>query len=181
MKTCTKCGLEKDESEFYKRDNRPSRTVSSCKKCCLERLNAWRKTPEGQLAVKRYQESPKGRSTLEKHNKSDKKKALVKAYRQSPEGKRSVRSAKLKQKYGITADDYDRMLHAQDGCCAICRTTDPGRGYSHFCLDHDHVTFENRGLLCHSCNVLLANAKDSIELLNNAIAYLTRKTHEHSA
>ncbi len=39
-------------------------------------------------------------------------------------------------------------------------------------LDHCHVTGKFRGFLCKSCNTLLANAKDSVELLNRAIEYL---------
>ena len=28
------------------------------------------------------------------------------------------------------------------------------------CIDHDHVTGKDRGMICQDCNVLLAHAKD---------------------
>ncbi len=65
------------------------------------------------------------------------------------------------------------MLLAQDGCCAICKSSDPGRKKSQwFCVDHDHKTGEVRGLLCNSCNAGLGFLKDSIETLAQAIIYL---------
>ena len=43
------------------------------------------------------------------------------------------------RQYGLTVADYDRMLDAQGGCCAICRRDTPlGRGRWH--IDHDAVT-----------------------------------------
>lgn len=44
-------------------------------------------------------------------------------------------------------------------------------------VDHDHNTGQLRDLLCHHCNLLLGNAKDSVERLRQGIAYLER----HSA
>ena len=63
------------------------------------------------------------------------------------------RRASLKA-YGITPEDYDRMLEEQGGRCAMCRTDDPGGhgGVKHFHVDHDHETGVVRGLLCDTCN-----------------------------
>jgi hypothetical protein len=60
--------------------------------------------------------------------------------------------ARLQQRYGLSADDYDRMLAAQGGGCAMCgRTGYPsGRRLS---VDHDHRTGAVRALLCQGCNV----------------------------
>lgn len=57
------------------------------------------------------------------------------------------------QRYGITLADYQRMLTAQGGCCALCGTTQPGQNHKHFCVDHDHKTGRVRGLLCTACNL----------------------------
>ena len=71
-------------------------------------------------------------------------------------------SATMKYKYGITYDDYDRVLAEQNECCAICKSSKPkGRGRFH--IDHDHTCCPGqktcgkcvRGLLCHNCNVKL--------------------------
>lgn len=72
--------------------------------------------------------------------------------------------------YGIPEGDYDRMLEAQNGLCAICL----GRPVSkRLAVDHDHKTNEVRGLLCSRCNHdLLGAAHDSLDLLLRAVDYL---------
>lgn len=46
------------------------------------------------------------------------------------------------------------MLDAQGGVCDICGSPESGWSTSPFLhVDHDHVTGENRGLLCHQCNI----------------------------
>lgn len=56
------------------------------------------------------------------------------------------RFAKL---YGITVQDYDRMLTRQRGVCAICLKPEKNRMLA---VDHDHDTGRVRGLLCTTCN-----------------------------
>ena len=73
----------------------------------------------------------------------------------------------LKRRYGLTVEEYTKQVNEQQGCCAICRKHTP-----RLCVDHSHETGENRGLLCHRCNVGLGQFKDNISLLANAIAYL---------
>lgn len=67
------------------------------------------------------------------------------------------RAIQLKRKFGITPEQYDAILAAQDRRCALFKTcghTKPGgRGTWH--VDHDHVTGKVRGLLCHTCNTHL--------------------------
>lgn len=81
------------------------------------------------------------------------------------------RRSKLKINYGITLEDYDRILAEQGGLCALCKTDDPGRAY--FSVDHDHITLVVRGLLCHNCNVGLGMFKDNVDALRAAVGYLT--------
>ena len=78
----------------------------------------------------------------------------------------------LRQKYGMTLDQYDAMLAAQDGTCKICKSYTAGGFSGRFHVDHDHVTSKVRGLLCHDCNVGLGHFKDDISTLAKAIAYL---------
>src|ERR1035437_3836934 len=40
MKTCTKCGLEKDEEEFYVRDKATGQRRKDCKACVIKRVAA---------------------------------------------------------------------------------------------------------------------------------------------
>ena len=53
------------------------------------------------------------------------------------------------RKYGLTTEQYDELLVAQGGVCAVCAEP-PARGRLH--VDHDHGTGRIRGLLCRRCN-----------------------------
>lgn len=77
---------------------------------------------------------------------------------------------RLKKNFGIDGDDYASLLTNQGGRCAICT----GRPRSkRLAVDHDHQTGEVRGLLCKRCNHdLLGSAKDTVEILLRAVAYL---------
>ncbi len=87
-------------------------------------------------------------------------------------------SRNLKTKYGITLEDYDRMLEDQGGCCKVCGTDEPGGGKSgRFHVDHNHSTGKVRGLLCNGCNIGLGGLKDSPEVLAKALTYLLEQGH----
>jgi len=77
----------------------------------------------------------------------------------------------LKRLYGISYKEYLVMLDAQGGRCAICATENSGKRA--FAVDHCHDTGAVRGLLCGNCNAGIGNLKDSKELLQRAIEYLT--------
>lgn len=66
------------------------------------------------------------------------------------------RKRNLRNKYGITAEYYNKLLIQQEGDCAIC-----GRSQSEFNyplhVDHDHQTGKVRGLLCCGCNTGLGH------------------------
>jgi hypothetical protein len=72
----------------------------------------------------------------------------------------------LKQRYGIGADEFDRLVRLQGGVCAICGRTDPEH------VDHSHETGAVRGILCFNCNGGLGQFRDSIDALLAAAAYL---------
>ena len=87
---------------------------------------------------------------------------------------RVVRPYQLKTKYGITQEDYERLLKSQKGRCAICGTEDgaSAKGSSTFSIDHCHDTGKVRGLLCNTCNRGLGLFKDNPSFLESAIQYL---------
>ena len=76
------------------------------------------------------------------------------------------RNYHLRRRYGISADDADRMLAEQDGLCAICREAPAEH------VDHDHKTGRVRGLLCFNCNGALGQFRDRRDLMLAAISYL---------
>src|SRR5271157_1793212 len=60
------------------------------------------------------------------------------------------RTCKLRQKYGWTPEQWQAKFDEQGGHCAGC-----GIAFSETivpCVDHNHETKVNRGLLCHACN-----------------------------
>lgn len=71
--------------------------------------------------------------------------------------------AMIAKTYGITASDYDSLLAAQGGKCAICRARPKSKRLA---VDHDHKTGAVRGLLCSRCNHdLMGSAWDSLALV----------------
>ena len=83
-------------------------------------------------------------------------------------------NARLKYRFGITLDTYKELLAFQNGTCSICKASKNTNSRNHkFHVDHCHKTEEVRGLLCNNCNVSLGGFRDSIELLEAAIKYLT--------
>lgn len=73
----------------------------------------------------------------------------------------------LRYLYGISLNDYNRILKEQNECCAICKNTT-----QKFNVDHDHTINKVRGLLCDSCNLGIGKFYDSPELLEAAAFYL---------
>lgn len=84
------------------------------------------------------------------------------------------RKERLKYFYGLTPEQYDAMVAAQSGRCAICRTDTPGGRAGHWAVDHDHATHRVRGLLCNGCNLALGLMRDNPTAMREAAAYLER-------
>jgi hypothetical protein len=89
------------------------------------------------------------------------------------------RNAQFVKTFGITLADYEAMMVAQAGVCAICsqpetridnRTKQPSR----LAVDHCHSTGKVRGLLCSACNKGIGHLKDDPALLRKAADYLER-------
>lgn len=88
-----------------------------------------------------------------------------------------------KRVFGLSVEDYDRMLREQGGVCSICggkqdinKKTGQPRNLG---VDHCHTTKKVRGLLCVNCNRGLGYFSDDIDRMRAAIAYL--KKHSASA
>lgn len=75
--------------------------------------------------------------------------------------------------YGLTIEQFDALLAAQGGACAICRTLEPG-GRGTFSVDHCHVTGKRRDILCFRCNTTLGRLGESPTLLRRMLAYLRK-------
>jgi hypothetical protein len=64
--------------------------------------------------------------------------------------------------------------------CPICGKDEQqlegagGKGRSAWCCDHDHVTGNFRGWLCHNCNRAIGMMNDNVKQLQAAISYLEK-------
>ncbi|WP_103538737.1 MULTISPECIES: endonuclease domain-containing protein [unclassified Streptomyces] len=77
--------------------------------------------------------------------------------------------------YGLTLEQV-RVVRAVDACM-ICASAVSGFKSGIFAVDHCHGSGVVRGVLCQSCNFLLGNARDDVDVLLGAIKYLL-KDHE---
>ena len=84
----------------------------------------------------------------------------------------SGRKCDLKRNYGITEEEYDKLLKAQDFKCAICEKTEEKSGRK-LSVDHCHTSNNIRGVLCTACNTALGKFKDDVHLLEMAIKIIT--------
>ena len=147
FKVCCTCKVEKSLSEFHNRVASQDGHGANCKPCHATYANKWRKqNPE---SVKQ--------TASEYHAKIGPKKL-----------KEIRRFAWIKHNYNLTEIEFNLLLEKQNNKCAICFTEFSGK----ILVDHNHATGANRGLLCHSCNIILGHAHDNVQILQNAIKYL---------
>lgn len=98
------------------------------------------------------------------------------AYRQGSAGKERTRKSNL-AKYGMTLDDYDKMLADQGGVCASCGLPETGRnqhGIVSLAVDHCHTTGRIRGLLCMACNRTLGMLGENVDRVIALAVYAER-------
>jgi len=72
----------------------------------------------------------------------------------------------LKNVYGITLDDYNKMFNTQEGKCAICQRHQNELTRT-LCVDHDHKTNKVRALLCVTCNTDVSVVENRLEEMTN--------------
>jgi hypothetical protein len=86
------------------------------------------------------------------------------------------RTYRLSQ-YGLTPDQFARLLEVQGYACGMCR--EPFEDHEPICIDHDHACCPDekrscgrclRGLLCTDCNTALGHIEKRLAI---AKAYLS--------
>ena len=114
------------------------------------------------------------------------KERLISGSTGAEDGRKSRKRAKgvnkhqsLKKQFGIGLPEYQEMLEAQNGVCAICENHEtrrnPDGSYRLLAVDHCHESQKIRGLLCTGCNTGIGLFRDNPEYLAKAIEYL--KSH----
>ncbi len=151
MKTCNKCLVSKQFSEFFKdKNNKTDGRYSICKPCKQEGTYKWR---EG---------------NREKYN------AQQRAFQRGYTSEQRY-GHEIKRRYGCTLEQYNQMLVEQEGKCAICsKLHNPAEKKGRLFVDHCHASGKVRALLCSACNSMLGYAEDDTRSLLEAVAYLTK-------
>lgn len=144
MIICSTCKEEKELNQFHNSAKLHAGYRVKCKKCA-------------NLAT---------RKSYIKHNQ----KQLIKSREYRSSNPDAGRNARFKYKYGISLEEYNLILKAQDYKCAICPNKHTLK--SKLDVDHSHDTGKVRGLLCRRCNLAIGQFKDSMLLLESAIKYL---------
>jgi hypothetical protein len=159
VKRCSKCEATKPLAEFYRMTATKDGRRPECKACFDARRRRWyEKNREREIArVRSWQQANPER---------------VKAWRDKNRGRRlkKLREIHLRNKFGLTVEQYKQMLERQGGGCAICQSP-PTAGIS-LHVDHDHATGEIRGLLCVRCNNGIGLFRESAELFRSAAKYV---------
>src|SRR5260221_4426091 len=97
-----------------------------------------------------------------------KRTAYKRAHHAATYDNRVAHDRHLRRTYGITLAEYDALLAAQGGVCAVCGRD--GKG-GRLAVDHDHTSRKLRALLCHNCNRAIGLFQDNPDLLDRAAAY----------
>ena len=84
----------------------------------------------------------------------------------------TIQKNNYKKRYGLTIEQKQAMIDAQDGKCAICKSD--LETTHNVCVDHCHKTNKIRGILCRKCNLGIGHLNDSPQILKSAQMYLEK-------
>ena len=143
MKTCRICKVNKELDKFYKDKTRTDGHDTKCQECSKE-AQANRPIENKRKAWKKADDKRKGK----RHGYH------------------------LSRTYGMTEEDYERMLETQEYSCRICGTTTPNGKHGRYVVDHCHTTGKVRGLLCDRCNQGIGKLYDNPDIVYKAYEYL---------
>jgi hypothetical protein len=164
MRTCAKCGVEKDDTEFYTRSD-----TKKLKNHCIPCDRNWHARYYAQNAEAKKAEA---KEHFKKPETKERRKAYLKA--RAPAEKAWNRDYKARRNYGISADIIDMAIDLQRSHCPICRRYVASNS-RHWHVDHNHKTGDVRGIICSKCNLMLGHSKDDPEVLRRAADYLEGK------
>jgi hypothetical protein len=154
---CMQCTREASRRSYEKRKSQPSRPCCRCEEAPRQPLGSYCRKCENQYQREWWDAG--GRESG---------KAMRATERRRVTGQLAT---KLKCEYGLSVEEYDAMVLAQNNRCRICEKPPTGK-FKRLCVDHNHETGEVRGLLCHLCNAALGLLRDDPDALRRALAYL---------
>lgn len=165
-RVCRKCGESKPIYEFGRDSRKSDGKMVVCKKC-------WN-LHQSIRSKQQRREDPDGVREKERVKRQMNREAIYR--RQKRWRLNNPRVAYLKQirlLYGLTEENFDRLLQDQGGRCAICNNPAREVPRGGLMVDHDHRTGFVRGLLCPGCNYGIGFLADNVCRLQAAIVYLS--------
>lgn len=158
-KRCTTCGEEKPTSEFGKRSRSKDGLMASCTECCAYRRSKYRNSEQGKAKRAEWVRKNAERLNEKRRDRYASNPDLIRERNREWRNNNSdkVREANRRnqlKKYGLTEEDYARMVEEQNGKCLICDQEPPLRNgkIEPLAVDHCHEIGVVRGLLCWKCN-----------------------------
>lgn len=194
MRMCNICKKIKRRNYFYSRGKKRRTEIEAiCKLCKLDQCkkynNSLKRPVKCGICSKEFIidathwkfcsvecQLESGRRIREKWHKENKDKVRLsqkKHEKRYPKRrKHTMKKHRLKSKYGLTIDEFKKILKKQKNKCAICKQNFNGR-WNKPNVDHKHDVEKNyRGLLCVTCNLLIGYSKESVLILKTAVKYL---------
>lgn len=77
-----------------------------------------------------------------------------------------------KTNYGISLEEFNKLVIEQDSKCKICQRFKSASGRYGLHVDHDHYTGKIRGLLCHKCNAAIGMLREDITIVERTLKYM---------
>lgn len=152
-KRCAKCGESKLLIEFGLSASTPDGRFSWCKSCQRQYVQYRRRRNRGKAEA---QNPLIERLQLDRHQ----------------EKLEARRKSRRQYMYGISPEQYDRMLEEQNYLCALCGCElTPDTVPS---IDHCHKINEMRGIVCRKCNLMIGLAEDNPKILYLGMKYLNQ-------
>lgn len=144
LKQCARCKLKKPIEDFGRRSPSDPRPQPYCPTCRREFHREYRQRNPDKIKARRDASRDKRR-----------------VYDRNRSRQKTLKS------YGLTVEQYDKLVEQQEGKCAIC-----GRVPDRLVVDHSHETGVVRGLLCRTCNAALGIFNDDPAVVIAAARYL---------
>lgn len=144
------------QSEKYKANRKERREGPQRERILEQKRESWYRNHESNLERLRERQ-------LDPEFQARQRERYARWRKNNPRGNRKWQ---LEYFYGLTLDQWDEMVLAQEGRCAICELP------AELVVDHCHDSKKVRALLCGTCNSGLGHFKDDPARMRAAAVYI---------
>jgi Recombination endonuclease VII len=175
LQHCSKCKQWLPESAYS--PSQWGKKYTRCKTCRAryERSKYARNPEKYKARARRWEKSNPEKSKQQERTwyERNRERALENANKWQKENPERRFRHKLKDRFGLTSDQYYQLLKEQNFRCAGCLRK-PSELKIRLAVDHCHDTGKIRGLLCTRCNYLLGRLEDTFEGSKRLSTYLSK-------